>query len=1320
MKKQQIIALFLSAVIGISACVPAPGISAFASEEGTSNASESVLSQNTDDTDTIEENDGADIDEGGAFSTAEGGTASTGSESTTANDGSDSSTGSTNAETGTSDSGTDSTGTEAAASDSASNAASAGETSDELSEDTADETTEITESASDAKALLATDPGGSFETAVEVTVDGTQQFALEDYGEYYLKFTPTESGVHTIYATSGYRYALAEATLLGSANTSDELAYNQTDFLQGDGKIFFISHELTAGHTYYILVGNLDVGFDMTIHVSRPQFYARACEVEYIQTVGRAVTLKVEAESALPLTYEWHKKNGEVIPEAVTNTYTFTPLVAGARTFTCTVSDGLNTETVSFHFNVADFVDLTAVNENVTADYGTEVELQTAVDSPYPEKLTYQWRDADGKDIAGAVSANYTVTVTKNTTYSCVVNSPYGAYDFAHFNVKVNSHLFAYAGNAGTDAGGHLQKEAQLKLDSQESVTLNVLTDSTDKEGLTYQWYRMKENSSNSYPSLVRSKISGATSKDLYLETPEAGTYICQVTDAFGNTDSASFELEICGGLTVYPKGAEETADGRENFVYFDADASEQIELCTVVSGSDLTGAHYSWYVGSFNDPAWTAVDGAQQDGTGTGTGAVIGADSAVSTLTVSGNPEHSVRYKCVVKDAYGNYGVAFFYIIKNNLKVTSPNGTLAFDGYYKYTTTVVKELEEPLSLRVNVDADDISGIEFGWFYFAPDNNTSTILSGSGNRYRVTADKPGFYECRFTDAGGNSRCVEFKIVIDTGFKAYPDGAPTVDGHLADRVTVNCEADEEVTLSVRASSSESWEISYAWFDPNGNELTEIGDSRTAKVTPVDSGTYTCKVDDGYGNVLFAYFDIVLDNGLSIVPVYNAGDAGVYYDESRNELTYSDVAQGASVKLRSRVTADDITGLSYEWRERELYNQNDWTRIDGAGSGVLTVKSSYDMAYSCRVTDRFGTSQTVYFVVKFADTRDLGIAQMILSRSSYVCDMTAKEPGVIVRYKGRTLEDGVDYKVSYQDNVNAGTATVTATAVENGRYTGSCSKTFTIKKTLQPIKLEKYVSRLLVDGKTQIVVTGVQQSAKVSFSSSDKAVAVVDKNGIITAKGQGAVEITVTVAETDTFAKTVERVRIAVVPGVPKRYTARNWLEGINLAWSKVPGATKYSIYRNGVFIRTVIGSASSFRDYGIVYQGATKTLVNGTFYTYKIQAENEAGKSTKVRYASMYRLDQPRIVSVRNKAKRKAILKWTKNKAATGYIIEYSTRKSFDKNVKSITTKVNYPQKTILKLLKGRTYYFRVRSYRKYRGKKYYSAWSPVKTLKVKK
>ena len=79
-----------------------------------------------------------------------------------------------------------------------------------------------------------------------------------------------------------------------------------------------------------------------------------------------------------------------------------------------------------------------------------------------------------------------------------------------------------------------------------------------------------------------------------------------------------------------------------------------------------------------------------------------------------------------------------------------------------------------------------------------------------------------------------------------------------------------------------------------------------------------------------------------------------------------------------------------------------------------------------------------------------------------------------------------------------------------------------------------------------------------------------------------------------------------------------------------------------------------------------------------------------------------------------------VLKWTKNKAATGYIIEYTADKSFNKGVTEITTNSNYPQKTINKLVKGKTYRFRVRSYRKYNGKNYYSAWSDVKTVKVTK
>ena len=43
--------------------------------------------------------------------------------------------------------------------------------------------------------------------------------------------------------------------------------------------------------------------------------------------------------------------------------------------------------------------------------------------------------------------------------------------------------------------------------------------------------------------------------------------------------------------------------------------------------------------------------------------------------------------------------------------------------------------------------------------------------------------------------------------------------------------------------------------------------------------------------------------------------------------------------------------------------------------------------------------------------------------------------------------------------------------------------------------------------------------------------------------------------------------------------------------------------------------------------------------------------------------------------------------------------------------------VSYTKKN---LTKGKTYYFRVRAYTKYKGKTYYSGWSDVKKVKIRK
>ncbi len=60
-------------------------------------------------------------------------------------------------------------------------------------------------------------------------------------------------------------------------------------------------------------------------------------------------------------------------------------------------------------------------------------------------------------------------------------------------------------------------------------------------------------------------------------------------------------------------------------------------------------------------------------------------------------------------------------------------------------------------------------------------------------------------------------------------------------------------------------------------------------------------------------------------------------------------------------------------------------------------------------------------------------------------------SAITPAVTVTLDGKTLVSGTDYTVSYSNNVNEGTATVTVTG--KGAYTGTATTTFVIKKAAQ---------------------------------------------------------------------------------------------------------------------------------------------------------------------------------------------------------------------------------------------------------------------------
>ena len=74
-----------------------------------------------------------------------------------------------------------------------------------------------------------------------------------------------------------------------------------------------------------------------------------------------------------------------------------------------------------------------------------------------------------------------------------------------------------------------------------------------------------------------------------------------------------------------------------------------------------------------------------------------------------------------------------------------------------------------------------------------------------------------------------------------------------------------------------------------------------------------------------------------------------------------------------------------------------------------------------------------------------------ANVTLSTSTYAYDGKAKKPGVTVKLNGKTLKNGTDYTVSYSNNIKVGTAKVTITG--KGNYTGSVSKTFSIKNNFK---------------------------------------------------------------------------------------------------------------------------------------------------------------------------------------------------------------------------------------------------------------------------
>ena len=139
----------------------------------------------------------------------------------------------------------------------------------------------------------------------------------------------------------------------------------------------------------------------------------------------------------------------------------------------------------------------------------------------------------------------------------------------------------------------------------------------------------------------------------------------------------------------------------------------------------------------------------------------------------------------------------------------------------------------------------------------------------------------------------------------------------------------------------------------------------------------------------------------------------------------------------------------------------------------GTGTTTIKATMS------ATDAYSGDYATFSLT--VNAASLTGAMVTLSQTSYDYDGTAKEPTVsAVILNGKVLTSS-DYDVSYADNTNAGTATVTVTG--KGNYTGTASQTFTINSVTTTDG-----NITVVDGGSETVLTindmGTQQGKTVT--------------------------------------------------------------------------------------------------------------------------------------------------------------------------------------------------------------------------------------------
>ncbi len=413
----------------------------------------------------------------------------------------------------------------------------------------------------------------------------------------------------------------------------------------------------------------------------------------------------------------------------------------------------------------------------------------------------------------------------------------------------------------------------------------------------------------------------------------------------------------------------------------------------------------------------------------------------------------------------------------------------------------------------------------------------------------------------------------------------------------------------------------------------------------------------------------------------IPFYVVGDlkaAVITLPYDSVEYTGSAFTPETTVKLKNRTLTKDVDyKISY---------------TDNTNAGIAKVIIS-------------GMNEINGKVEKTFVIRPVNLSGAILSLTGeFTFNRKEHSPQPVVKIADKTLTKDKDYILRYQNNINAGSATVIAEGI--GNYTGNQSASFTIAPT--GLKDED----IMVPDQ---IYTGDDLTPSATITS-DGAVLTEGKDYTASYKNNRYAGIaTVTITGQGNYSGTITR-KFSIAKAT-KTITAESFEMDTNLK-------KKQTLSIKATTIGGKMSYSSDKKEVQVSKNGKImigKGFIGKAVISIVSDATENCEKCVKKITVTVKPLSV-KLKKVKQSSKGKITVSWKKSdkKNASGYQIQYADNDAF-KKARNVKVKgVGKTSKTVGKLLKGKTYYVRIRTWKKVGGKTFYSDWSKEKTVSITK